>query len=472
MKKPIKYLWLALGVVAALLVAGILVFALTFDPNRYKNDIERMAMERTGRTLRLQGELKLVFFPSLGAGVGGVTLSERGSQREFISLQSAHASVKLMPLLRGQVIVDAVRLSGFRAQLVKNKDGSYNFSDLLEGKAQKPGPKRKEQSAPVIFDIAGVDIDRAAVAYRDSSTGQEISLSDLELHTGRIAENAIGLDFTARLDESSIRGKLAMARTAQPSYRFDLDIDRLNLDRYLAAGESKPDAAVDLSGLKGLNAQGQLQVGALQVQGLKLSRLKAQLKAAGGRAEISPHSASLYEGELSGALSLDGNANRIALKETFSNVSIGPLLRDLARQDRLEGKGNVALELAAAGATASAMKRSLAGTAKVRLRDGAIKGIDIAELLRKARAAAGRQSGQAADSKERTDFSELSASLSIKNGVAHNEDLDIKSPLLRIGGSGDIDIGRSTINYVAKASIGGGLAGPGKLARPLRAVNY
>src|SRR5256886_8337074 len=523
MKKPVKLLWLALGVVAALLVAGSLVFALTFDPNRYKDDIERMALERTGRTLRLQGELKFVFFPSLGAGVGGVTLSERGRQREFISLQSARASVKLMPLLRGQVIVDTVRLSGLRAQLVKNKDASYNFSDLLEGKAEKPGPKRKEQSTPVIFDIAGVDIDRAAVAYRDTSTGQEISLSDLQLHTGRIAGNAqgkielaaalkrdkppleakialngtyslkpdaIGVDFTAKLDESNVKGKLGIARATQPSYSFDLAVDRINLDRYLASSETKKpeagkqeplkkeeaakDAPVDLSGLKGFNAKGQLQVGALQVQGLKLSNFKAQLKAAGGRAEISPHSASLYEGELSGALSLDGNANRIALKETFSNVSIGPLLKDVAHQDRLEGKGNVALELAAAGATASAMKRSLAGTAKVRLRDGAIKGIDIAELLRKARAAAGRQSGQAADSKERTDFSELSASLSIKNGVAHNEDLDVKSPLLRIGGSGDIDIGRSAISYVVKASVVGttSLTVPVKLAGPLDAMKY
>src|SRR5437773_6115789 len=192
MKKPIKYLWLALSGVVALVVAGIVVFALTFDPNRYKGDIERMAKERTGRTLKLQGELKLVFFPSLGAGVGGVTLSERGSQREFISLQSARASVKLLPLLRGQVIVDAVRLSGFRAQLVKNKDGSYNFSDLLEGgeakPAAKPAPEKKGKSAPVKFDIAGITVDRASILYRDMSSGQEISLTDVKLHTGRIAE--------------------------------------------------------------------------------------------------------------------------------------------------------------------------------------------------------------------------------------------------------------------------------------------
>src|SRR5256886_8776859 len=410
MKKPVKLLWLALGVVAALLVAGSLVFALTFDPNRYKDDIERMALERTGRMLRLQGELKLVFFPSLGAGVGGVTLSERGSGREFVPLESAHASIKLMPLLHGQAVVDAVRVSGLKAQVVKNKDGTYNFSDLLEGgeekPAAKPAPEKKGESAPVKFDVAGITLDRASILYRDMNSGQEIALTDVKLHTGRIAENvqdkielapavkrnqplleakvalnatyslkpdAIGLDFTAKLDDSNVKGKLSMARAAQPSYSFDLTIDRINLDRYLsssekkksAAGKQEPpkkeeaaqDAPVDLSGLKGLNAKGQLQVGALQVQGLKLSNLKAQLKAADGRAEINPHSASLYEGELSGALSLDGNANRIALKETFSNVSIGPLLRDVAQQDRLEGKGNVALELAAAGATASAMKR-------------------------------------------------------------------------------------------------------------------
>src|SRR3989442_7881949 len=98
MKKPIKYLWLALGGVVALVVAGIVVFALTFDLNRYKGDIERMALERTGRTLRLQGELKLVLFPSLGAGVGGGTPYQPGSQREIASLPTARASVQTMTL--------------------------------------------------------------------------------------------------------------------------------------------------------------------------------------------------------------------------------------------------------------------------------------------------------------------------------------------------------------------------------------
>jgi AsmA protein len=246
---------------------------------------------------------------------------------------------------------------------------------------------------------------------------------------------------------------------------------------------------VDLSGLKGLNAKGRVEIGALQVQGLKLANLKTELRAAQGRAEVGPHSAALYEGSLAGTLTLDGNTNRVALKETLNNVAVGPLLRDFAEQDRLEGRGNVSLDVSAAGKTVNALKSALAGTARVHLRDGAIKGVNIGELLRKARSALGSQGAQdaqAADNKEKTDFSELSASFAIKNGVAHNEDLELKAPLFRLGGAGDIDIGKSTINYVAKASVvasaqgqGGkdleqlaGLTVPVRLSGPLDSMKY
>ena len=111
------------------------------------------------------------------------------------------------------------------------------------------------------------------------------------------------------------------------------------------------------------------------------------------------------------------------------------------------------LDVNAAGKSVNALKRALAGTAKVDLRDGAIKGIDIAAILRKARSALGQQQAQAGASTERTDFSEMTASFNIKNGVAHNEDLDVRAPLFRIGGRGDIDIGNSSIDYVTKASV-------------------
>ena len=209
------------------------------------------------------------------------------------------------------------------------------------------------------------------------------------------------------------------------------------------------------------------------------------MKAANGRLDVAPHSASLYEGTLAGALSAQAGTNRIALKENFSNVSVGPLLRDAAKQDRLEGRGNVALDVAGAGPSVNAIKRSLDGTARVALRDGAIKGIDIGALLQKVKSLGKSEEGTASG-REQTSFSELTASFTIKNGVAHNQDLDIKAPLVRVGGAGDIDIGNSSLNYTAKASVvattkgqGGkgleqlsGLTVPVQLSGPFDAIKY
>jgi len=187
------------------------------------------------------------------------------------------------------------------------------------------------------------------------------------------------------------------------------------------------------------------------VRGLKLANVKTEVKAAGGKLEA-PHSANLYEGTLSGTLGAQADG-RIALKDMLNGIAIGPLLRDVAQQDKLEGKGNLSLDVTAAGKSVNAMKKALAGTAKVDLRDGASKGIDIGKILSKARSALGQQQAQAEASADRTDFSSLTASFNIKNGVAHNEDLDVKAPVFRITGSGNIDIGNSSLDYVTKAAV-------------------
>ena len=134
------------------------------------------------------------------------------------------------------------------------------------------------------------------------------------------------------------------------------------------------------------------------MHGLKLADLNAQVRVENGRADIAPHSANLYEGAVTGEVVADANRNQISLKEQLTGIAIGPLLRDLAQKDKLEGKGDIALDVTAAGTTVNAMKRSLAGTAKVRLADGAIKGINIAEIIQKGRNLLGSQSAAAGQS--------------------------------------------------------------------------
>jgi AsmA protein len=376
----------------------------------------------------------------------------------------------------------------------------------------------------VRLDIAGIDIRSSAVGWRDDSSGTRLKVSLAEFKTGRIASGVPGkLSLAAKIegtkprvdlqiklssgyrfdfekqkfalseidlklsDESagakasgtSLKGEVEIG-LAPESIRFDLALDRLNLDAYLgpaaAAGSGAQagavEAPIDLSALKGLNLKGRLKIGELVVSNVKLEKVDVGTQASGGRVQINPLAASLYQGSLTGNASVNANTHQLALKAQLDGVAIGPLLRDALKNDLLEGRGNIALDVQTGGATVSAMKKALSGSASLALQDGALKGVNLDSAIRKARSLAGsKPAEQKADRTERTDFAELGASFVIKNGVAHNEDLSAKSPLLRLSGSGDVNIGANSIDYVAKASLVGSSGGQGgKEAAELRGV--
>ncbi|HOI52605.1 MAG TPA: AsmA family protein, partial [Azonexus sp.] len=217
----------------------------------------------------------------------------------------------------------------------------------------------------------------------------------------------------------------------------------------------KPAAKIDLSALEALNFRGKLAIGQLQAKGLKLSALAARLGAADGRLDVSSMQAKLYGGSLDGALGVNARGNVFTVRQNLSGIDIRPLLADLIHKEPLEGRGTVTLNVNTRGATVDALKRGLAGQASLALKDGAVRGVNLAKQLRDAKAAlrGGKSSASNADATEKTDFSELVASFRIAGGVAHNDDLAMKSPFLRLAGNGDIDIGNSRIDYLAKVSV-------------------
>jgi len=631
MNRFLKYGLYALAgffVVLALLTGVVLA---TFNPNDYKPLIVKLVQEKKQRTLNIQGDIKLAFFPKIGADLGKVSLSERNSQEEFASVDNARVFLALFPLLKKQLVVDQIRIDGLRATLVRNPDGSTNIDDLL---------KKEEESQQFKFDIDSVKISNSALTLDDRQGGRKLVISDLGLSTGRIANgapssldlnfglqsgtakaitqvklssgflfdldakhyqldalkahvNGDGLDvkldaprvdiapdkatgesvtleaditrpgtklhallsmpgisgnaqalhvsdmkldldgsqgqntfqgklstplngnletqrfdfpslaatltvnnpkfpggklnadlkgkgsldipnhnaafaLNGRLDESSIQAKLGLTAFAPPAYTFDIALDKLDLDRYLPPGPkggTTPEQPLDLSALKAFNASGSLRVGELKAANVKASNLRLEMKADDGKLQVSPVSANLYQGTLNGSVAVNARGTpQVAVQQRLSGISIGPLLKDALDKDMLEGRGNLNLDVNASGATVSAMKKTLAGSATVNLRDGAIKGINLAQALRNAKARLGSLRGEqtvAANAQEKTDFSELSASFHIANGIAHNDDLDGKSPLLRLGGNGDVNLGAGSVDYLAKTTVVGTLEGQG-----------
>lgn len=303
---------------------------------------------------------------------------------------------------------------------------------------------------------------------------------------GSISVDAKAQDVAARLaahfDETNATTKVDVHGFSSPHIGFDAEVDRLNIDRYLSAGSpaeaqsakagsvkaaqpaaTATDPKVDLSALKPLNLAGEVRIGALQVHNAKALKIKVGVHASGGRLDVAPMSATLYEGTLNGTAKVEADGNRVAVNTTLDGISVGPLLSDLMGKELLDGHGGVKLNVTTAGATVGAMRRALGGSASIALHDGAVHGINIAQKLRDVKAAfgGGASQTQAANTAEKTDFSELTASFAIKNGVATNNDLQAKSPLLRLNGAGTIDIGAGSLDYTVQASVVGTTAGQG-----------
>ncbi|MDP2793674.1 MAG: AsmA family protein [Sulfurisoma sp.] len=270
------------------------------------------------------------------------------------------------------------------------------------------------------------------------------------------------IQLATQFDESKIAARVNLARFSPPDIGFDLDIDKLNVDKYFppakkgaAGGAAAPESKIDLSALKSLNLHGTVKVGQLQVQNVKAANVRLNINTAGGKLDVAPLSMNLYDGTLNGALSVNANGNTVALRQSLAGVNINPLMKDALDRDLIEGRGTVNLDISTRGDTVTAMKKALAGTASLSLKDGAIKGIDLAKSFRELKAKFSNKQDvvQAAKKTDKTDFSELTGSFRIANGVAHNEDLAAKSPFLRLAGAGDIDIGNGRIDYLAKASV-------------------
>ncbi len=233
-----------------------------------------------------------------------------------------------------------------------------------------------------------------------------------------------------------------------------------------APGTGQPapaDAPVDLSGLRALDADVTLRAGSLSFRQYRIADARVEAKLDNGMLRVPVLQAKAWSGALDANLLADARASRIAVKAVANGVNVNALLKDVASKDILEGTGRVNLDVDTTGRSVGELRSHLRGSAALNLRDGAIKGINLAKSLRQAKAALSLKQDAVEQAKqtEKTDFSELNATFQIADGVARNNDLDVKSPFLRLGGDGAIDIGKGRIDYTARATVASTTAGQG-----------
>jgi len=335
--------------------------------------------------------------------------------------------------------------------------GSLTGADILDAPTLKGSIKLDPLALREWLPKVGV----AAPQTTDPNVLKQLSFAGNVRLTKSTAE--VG-DIVMKLDDTTMRGMLGVADFAAKALRFDLNVDRINADRYLPPPSEKPAAKdakeppteIPVEMLRKLNARGQLVVGEAIFAGMKFTKLRLGVNAREGKARFYPSEASMYGGQYRGDIGIDatGSAARVTLDEHISGVNFAPLFKDFFETNRVSGKGNANIKLAGAGRTTDDIMKTLDGTVDFSVADGALEGADLWYEIRRARAVLKQQGiPERPSGPPRTPFSALTGTGAMKDGVLTNNDLNVAMQYLKVTGQGKVDLPKHALDYRLVAAV-------------------
>ncbi|MFT5180484.1 MAG: AsmA protein, partial [Alphaproteobacteria bacterium] len=352
---------------------------------------------------------------------------------------------------------------------------------LMEGAST--GVETSIKSSPVTLDYKGTVTNAKPAAVTGDISLNVPSIRKLAAWAGKPIEAAGGglgplsikgtLDMAGKsiafrgakisIDNMNATGDFEVDTSASvPSIVASLEVDKLDLNTYLPPESDKPaapssgggaaapatggasagpsdwsDDPIDFSALKLVNADLSFVTGGIFVKEIKVGRTALKTVLLGGKLALDLNEMALYDGQGTGRITVDAGRNTITQKLDLKGVQAAPLLTDAAGFDRVEGTANIVTDVTTRGASQRQLVSALNGKGSIQFLDGAVRGINLAAMLRNVSSAFLDSS---AKETQKTDFAELAGTYTITNGIVKNDDLFLKSPLLRIDGKGTSDI--------------------------------
>lgn len=339
----------------------------------------------------------------------------------------------------------------------------------------------------------GVDLSVPSVRKLAAWAGSPLTASGLGFGplkiTGEFDMNGSRMSFSkAQLGFDDIKGSgdvMFDSGGIKPSVTANLQLGNLDLNRYLppeqkaaknGGGESASvpaggpaatataagwsDEPIDLSALNSVDAKLDLAVEGIQARKIKIGQSNLGVTLRKGTMIADLAKMALYDGVGKATVTLNGGSTipSIALKFDLSKFQALPFLTDAMALDKVEGTANADLSVTGRGRSQREIISSLNGSGKVQFLDGAIRGINLAAMLRNIKSAF---LDPGAKQTQKTDFAELGGTYRINQGILTNTDLSLKSPFLRVAGAGTVDLPRQSVNYRIEPKIVASTAGQG-----------
>lgn len=266
-----------------------------------------------------------------------------------------------------------------------------------------------------------------------------------------------------QLDEIKGSGQLAVNYAKQAVIKLDLQLDEVDSASYSSENSTEQagttaqqsQAEPDLSALRQFDLDLKLAVKTLKVAGLHTENLQLALTNKAGLVQIQNASADLYQGKVLAKATLDARKTPVSysFNKQLSGLALRPLLTDGADIDLLSGTAKLSIEGKGHSLLPEQIKKNLLATGSFEVTDGSLYGVNIAQMIRNAKATLKNEAQTGDNSEQKTDFSSLTGSFNLTDGLLTNPDLKMAAPLLRLAGKGSANLLSEELDYQLSTAL-------------------
>jgi AsmA protein len=327
----------------------------------------------------------------------------------------------------------------------------------FELKATAPAPPLERQNIPVELTLDAPGVLQAPLSAK----------AEARLNGSVVMINGL----TGSIGDGAFNGWASVDVSSKPLVKLDLDFQRLDVamapGRSGSASAPWSNASIDLTGLNYVDAQARISAAEINFGEAHFAPAAIDAALGSGVLKATFSNIGAYGGQASGELIVDASTANPAytLRSDLTGVRALPLLRSAADFDKLDGKMQAKIGVRSTGTSQRAIMANLNGTVFAVFQDGAIKGLNVAQMIRSL--ASGTLSGWQEGKEQATDLTQLSASFKIDKGQATSSDLNLVGPLVKMTGAGTIDLGTKMLAFRVEPKLVLTTEGQGRTADPV-----
>ena len=316
-----------------------------------------------------------------------------------------------------------------------------------------------------------IDLNTAITASGESLPDKQVDIQHQMSGNYNLTQQTATLDsMTLSLLDMEFKGKLQAKLAGKPDISYELTSGAIDLDALLAKLPQQPEQEetvaaqpIDLSWMNDFNVKGLVAAESIKVSNLTVSNIKLPMNLKDGKLNLSGIKGNLYEGNMLADASLDGRSKtpKYSFKSSLKNVQALQLVKDLTEKELVSGLAEISLDIQGSGLDDLSLRKNSNGNGAFSFTEGAIHGVNVADLIRTTYAKIKGQTVTPSDEPQKTDFASFTGSFTLGEGTVTNSDLKLLSPLLRVSGNGSADIVEETLSYKLNTAIVGSLEGQG-----------